>query len=156
MDSISSSGIRMEKLNDSNFYCWRQKIELVLGHREVDDMIDARLCPEKPPECSEKLQKWLRKDKTARMTIGLTLSDEMLKNVTHTTTALEMWTEICNVHQRHTLVNKLSARRDFYTATMQSGEKMLNYINRVRQMGSTLQSMDVEIHDKEIAMTVLN
>eukprot|EP00171_Calliarthron_tuberculosum_P000726 IDg726t1 len=120
MDSITSGGIRMEKLNDSNFHSWRQKIELVLGHREVDEMINRCLCPDEPSDGSEEVQKWLRKDKTVRMTIGLTLSDEMLKNVSHTSTALEMWEEICNVYQRHTLLNKLSARREFYTATMQS------------------------------------
>lgn len=60
------------------------------------------------------------------MTIGLSLSDEMLKNVSHTTYDLEMWTELFNVHQRTTLLNKLPARRDFYTVTMNDGEKMLN------------------------------
>ncbi len=33
---------------------------------------------------------------------------------------------------------------------------MLVYINRVRKMASTLQSMDVTIDDKEMAMAVLN
>ncbi len=96
-------------------------------------MIDPILCPARP-EYSDELQKWIRKDKTARMIVGLTLSDEMLENVSHTSTALEMWEEICNVHQRHTLLNKLAARRDFYNATMKQGEKMLVYINRVRKM----------------------
>ncbi len=155
MDPSGTAGIRIEKLNDSNFFSWKQKMELVLGHREVDDMIDPILCPRRP-EDPEDLHKWIRKDKTARMTIGLTLSDEMLKNVCHTETALEMWQEICNVHQRHTLLNKLAARRDFYTATMKPGEKMLVYINRVRQMASVLESMGVEIDDKELAMAVLN
>ncbi len=63
-------------------------MELVLGHREVDDIVDPTLC-RRGPEGSEELQKWVRKDKTARMTIGLTLSDEMLENVSHTTTALD-------------------------------------------------------------------
>ncbi len=155
MDASGSAGIRIEKLNETNFFSWKRKIELVLAHREVDDMVDPILCPRRP-EDPEELQKWIRKDKTARMTIGLTLSDEMLKNVCHTVTALEMWQEICNVHQRHTLLNKLAARRDFYTATMKSGEKMLVYINRVRQMASVLESMGVAIDDKEMAMAVLN
>eukprot|EP00171_Calliarthron_tuberculosum_P018135 IDg18135t1 len=49
-----------------------------------------------------------------------------------TSTDLEMWTAICNVHQCYTLVNKLAAPRDFYTATVQSSEKMLNCTNRLR------------------------
>jgi len=151
----NASNIRIEKLNYSNFHSWKQKIELVLGHRDVDDMVDPTLCPPRP-DASDELSKWIRRDKTARMTIGISLSDEMLKNVRHTTTALEMWNEICNVHQRHTLLNKLSARREFYTATMEHGEKMLVYINRVRQMASVLESMGVDIDDKEMAMAVLN
>ncbi len=39
---------------------------------------------------------------------------------------------------------------------MKSGEKMLVYINRVRQMASVLESMGVAIDDKEMAMAVLN
>lgn len=119
-------------------------------------MIDQRLCPEKPADESEKLGKWLRKDKTARMTSGLTLSDKMLKNVSVTTTALEMWQDIYNLHQRHTLFNKLSARRDFYTATMREGESMLTFINRVREKAAKLESMSVKIDGKELAMAVLN
>lgn len=155
MDQSSSANIRIENLSERNFHSWKHKIELVLGHREVDEMIDINLCPRRL-EDAEELTKWLRKDKLAHMTIGLTLSDEMLKNVQHTSTALEMWTEICNVHQRHTLLNKLAARRDFYTATMRSDERILSYINRVRQMASVLESMGVEIEDKELAMAVLN
>lgn len=118
-------------------------------------MIDSRLCPRQPDD-QEQLYKWLRRDKLARMTTGLSLSDEMLKNVRQTTTSFQMGTEICNLHQRHTLLDKLSARRDFYTATMRGNEKMLVYINRVRQMASILESMGIDIDDKELAMAVLN
>ncbi len=155
MDSLASAGIRIERLNELNFHSWKKKIELVLGHREFDDMIDSILCPPRPTD-PEELQKWVPKDKTARMTIGLTLSDEMLKIVSHTVTALDMWTEICNVHQRHTLLTKFAARREFYTATMKDGEKMLVYINRVRQTASVLESIGVTIDDIEKAMAVLN
>ncbi len=75
------------------------------------------------------------------MTICLALSDVMLKNVSHTVTALEMWKQICSVHQRHTLLNELAARRDFYTAAMKDGGKMLVYINRVKQMAAVLELM---------------
>ncbi len=64
MESVTSSGIRIEKLSERNFHSWRQKIELVLGHREVNDMIDPILCPARP-EDPDALQKWVRKDKLA-------------------------------------------------------------------------------------------
>ncbi len=39
---------------------------------------------------------------------------------------------------------------------MKQGEKMLVYINRVRNMASILESMGITIDDKEKAMAVLN
>ncbi len=85
MDSQSSAGIRIEKLNEINFHSWKQKIELVLGHREVDEIIDPLLQPPRI-EDQDEILKWVRRDKTARMTISLILSDEMLKNGSHTIT----------------------------------------------------------------------
>lgn len=155
MDSSSTAIVRIEKLNDNNYHSWKQKVELILGHRDVDDMVDSDLCPRRP-EYQEPIAKWLRKDNLECMTISLTLSDEILKNVRHTSTALEMWNEISNVHQRYTLLNKLAARRDFYTATMLANENMHVYINRVRQISFVLESMGVDIDDKELAIAVLN
>ena len=48
------------------------------------------------------------------------------------------------------------ARRKLYTVTMQEGEKVLTYVNRVQNLASILKSMGVEISDKEMGMAVLN
>ena len=61
-----------------------------------------------------------------------------------------------NVFERPTLLNKLAARRDFYTVSMLPSEKVLVFINRGKQLAARLQSMSIEIDDKEIAMAVLN
>ncbi len=37
---------------------------------------------------------------------------------------------------------------------MHENEQIINYINRIRQLASTLKSMGVEIDDKERAMAV--
>ncbi len=103
-----------------------------------------------------KLSTWKKRDRKARAIIGLSLSDEHLEHVRDVSTAKEMWKAITDVFERHTLLNKLSARRKFYTVTMDKGEKMLTYLNRVKQLASTLKSMNVDIDDKEIAMAALN
>ncbi len=90
MDSILSAGIRIEKLGEHNFHSWKQKIDLVLRHREVDDMVDHIICLTRV-EDPEKLQMGVCKDKTARTTIELALSGEMLKNGSHTSKALQTW-----------------------------------------------------------------
>ena len=142
---------KIEKLNDSNFHAWKQKIVLVLALKDLDDFIE-----EDPPTDTDELVKWNKRDRKARAIIGLSLSDEHLEHVRDVETAKEMWTAILNVFERHTLLNKLSARRKFYTVTMEKGEKMLSYLNRVKQLAATLKSMSVDIDDKELAMDALN
>ena len=45
----SSSGVRIEKLNDSNYHAWKRKIQLVLSLRDLDDYIHE----ERPDDVSE-------------------------------------------------------------------------------------------------------
>lgn len=66
-----------------------------------------------------------------------------------------MWKALVNVFQRQTLLNKLNARRKFYNACMGGGERVLAYINRVRQLASDLRNMDVSLKDEDVAMTIL-
>ena len=88
--------------------------------------------------------------------IGLSLSDDMLENVRECDTARAMCETILNVFERHTLLNKLRARREFYTVTMKPGEKVLPYMNRIRQLWATLKSMGVDVDEEEMAMAALN
>ena len=119
--------------------------------KDLDDHIEC----ERPVDKAE-LAKWERSDRKAQAVIGLSLSDEHLEHVRECTSAKEMWKTLMDVFERHTLLNKLAARRNFYTVTMQEGEKVLTYVNRVQQLASVLKSMDVDIDDKEMAMAVLN
>ena len=67
-----------------------------------------------------------------------------------------MWTSIRNVFERHTLLNKLAARRAFYTATKTEDETVLQFSNRIRQLSATLKSMSVDIDECEMSMALLN
>ena len=154
MESGSGGRIKIDKLMVSNFQSWRRKVELVLAFRDVEDAISDAVDPHTLEGAERKA--WLRKDKIDRAMIELSLSDDMLENVRECDTARALWETILNIFERHTLVNKLRARREFYTVTMKPGEKVLPYMNRVRQRGATLKSMGVDVDDKEIAMAALN
>ncbi|CDF37707.1 unnamed protein product [Chondrus crispus] len=153
MDDQSSGSVRIEKLTASNFYIWKQKIQLLLALRDVDQYVFDDI-PENAT--SDDRRKWIRGDAKAKAVIGLTLSDDYLQHVRGCSSAKETWEAILNVFEGHTLLNKLAARRDFYTVSMLPSEKVLVFINRVKQLAARLQSMSVEIDDKEIAMAVLN
>eukprot|EP00171_Calliarthron_tuberculosum_P023184 IDg23184t1 len=152
MDSDASGSMKVGKLNETNFHAWKQKIQLLLAWKELDEHIE----DDPPARETSEFPNWRRRDKRAMACIGLSLSDALLENVREASTAKEMWTLITNVFERHTLLNKLSARRKFYTATMLDGEKILKYANRIRQLATTLKNMGVDIDDNEMAMALLN
>ena len=148
MDSFSS--IRIEKLGEDNFHVWKQKVELLLALKDLDDHLDSAKSTDEDKLCT-----WKKSDAKARAVIGLTLSDDHLEHVRDTESAAEMWKAICDVFQRKTLLNRINARRSFYTAKMRDDEKMLQFINRVRHLASDLKSMDAVVEEEDIAMAIL-
>ena len=92
----------------------------------------------------------------AQAIIGLTLSDDLLENVREVETTKAMRTAIKNVLERHTVLNKLSARKSIYTATMSAEESVLQFANCISQLASTLKSMNAVISEGEVVVALLN
>lgn len=115
-DKFGPSGaLQIEKIFDYNYHVWKQRIELVLAYREVDDAIFKENAFQRDrPEFA----KWNQSDKMACAIIGLSLFDDMLEHVREFETRIQMLHDIKKVFHRHTILNKLRARRSFYTVEM--------------------------------------
>lgn len=151
----SSSGVcldSLDKLRDDNFQTWKARIQLIPSLKEVE----GHLTEDPPPRKSESYAMWHKSDHKARVIIGLTLSDTHLERVHHASTTKTTWKLICDIFEKHTLLNKLAARRRFYTAQMQDNEKVLVFATRISQLAATLKAMDVDIGDGEMAMALLD
>jgi hypothetical protein len=153
MDASSSSmgSITIEKLQDNNYHTWKARIQFILSLRDLDDVLEDAPPDDKSPEYA----KWHKRDKKAKAMIALSLSDDHLEQVQHAATAKEIWKLISDIYEKHTLLNKLAARRAFYTAKMGDNEKVRAYAARIRQLSSTLKSMQVDVKDNEMAMALL-
>ena len=150
---LEKSNIKIDKLNNSNFHVWKVKIRMVLCIRELDQFIDE----ESPPtESNTKYPELIRKDKKAHAYIGLSLCNSDFEKVQHSRTAREMWSGICDVFEKHTLLNKLTALRRFYTAVMKDNHKILDFAARIRRHASSLKSMGISIEDQDLAMNLLS
>ena len=152
MESENSTA-RIEKLDHSNYHFWKIRIKHLLILKDLEKFLH-----EDPPNSNDSgtVSLWHKKDKKAQSIIGPSLSNDFLENVREVETTKEMWTAIRNVFERHTLLNKLSARKKFYTATMNTDESVLQFANRIRQLAATLKSMSVVISESEMAMALLN
>jgi len=147
-------GIQIDKSTKTNFHEWRQRIKMVLALRDLDDMLDE---DGKPTDADDrKLSLWKRRDTKASAIIGLTIGTEQLEHVSGCKTTVEMWSTLHGVFQRKSLMNKMTARREFYTVAMNVGEGMLGYINRVRNLRENLKAMGGEVTEMDVAMSVLN
>jgi len=147
-------GIKIDKLTVMNFHEWRQRIKMVLALRDLDDMLDE---DGKPTDAdARESAMWKRRDTKASANIGLTLGSEQLEHVAGCKTTAEMWSTLQGVFQRKSLMNKMKARREFYTFEMTVGEGMLGYINRVRNLSENLKDMGGEVTEMDVAMSVLN
>lgn len=149
---LSQSNYRIEKLSTNNFHAWKTRIQFILALKDADQYLEEAI----PLKSSDKYSSWIRGDIKARALIALTLSDDHLEQVQHASTTREMWSLLCDIYEKHTLLNKLAARRRFYTARMNDNEKILQFSSRIRKLASTLKSMSVTIDSSEMAMAFLN
>jgi len=147
-------GIKIDKLTETNFHEWRQRIKMVLALRSLDDMLDE---DGKPTDAQDSdLALWKRGDTKASAIIGLTLGSEQLEDVSGCEKTAEVWLPVQGVFQRKSLMNKMKARREFYTVEMNIGEGMLGYINRMRNRGENLKAMGGKGTEMDVAISVLN
>lgn len=92
IDKLSSGrSITIEKLTESKFFYWKQKITVILPYREIDHTIFSR---NKYRKENPQYFKWMQCDKPAQAIIGLSLSDDMLEHVQIASTASEMYESI--------------------------------------------------------------
>jgi len=96
----------------------------------------------KPTDAQDReLALWKHRDTKARAIIGLSFGSEQLEHVSSSKTTAEMWSTLQGVFQRKSLMNKMKARREFYTVEMTVGEGMMGCINRVRNLGENLKAI---------------
>jgi len=104
-------GIKIDKLTETNFLEWRQRIKVILALRDLEDMLDE---DGKPTDTEDReLAMWKRRDTKASAIIGLTLGSEQLEHVSGCKTTAEMWSTLQGVFQHKSLMNKMKARCEF-------------------------------------------
>jgi hypothetical protein len=76
---MDTGGFKINKLNDKNYRTWKQKIELLLAFRDLDEIVFG----DPPPDMAtdeEVAYAFKKLDAKAKAVIGLTLSDEHLEH----------------------------------------------------------------------------
>lgn len=144
MDSNGTGGlVQIDKLTDEYFHSWQLKVVLILSLKEFEVF----LTPHPLPNDSKEPKLWQRQDGKAMALVDLSLSEIHLSHTKGATTAHGIWKRIINMHEQHTILNQLAARRNVCNATMKSHESILSFANRVRHLAGILPSMGVVMGD---------
>lgn len=118
MESENST-VRAEKFSNSNYYYWKFRIQHLLILKDLEKFL---YCdpPSSDTSTAAQIALWREKDMKGQAIIGFSLSNGLLENNREVISTKDMWTSVKNVFERHTLLNKLLARRKFYTAAKSS------------------------------------
>lgn len=143
--------VKIDSLSDSNFHTWKQKIILIIPFLILINI------------SKEMLQGlMMTPGKHGSKVLGKlewfwpSLSDEHLKHLSDASTTKEIWNDKLNVFERCTLLNKLAAQQRFYTVKLQAGEKILPYLNSVKQLSGTPKFTTSNVDDNDSALAALN
>lgn len=142
--------LKLEELLDLSFHAGSKNTCLVLTLNHLDQYIEENTAMDDESRTASS-----RSHRKAWAVIDIALSTKHFERSSDAASAREMWDMILNILERHRLLNNLAARRKLYTATLQSREKVLSYLNRVKQFDSTLNSIGVETSNQQMAMAKL-
>lgn len=80
-----------------NFPVWKFQLMLIMQKKGFDGILDGT---ELRPIGQEQLKNWLRKDKSARRLIGLTVEENVINLIIGCDSANEMWETILGLYEK--------------------------------------------------------
>lgn len=91
-------------------------------------------------------EKWKEDNDTAKALIGLNVEDSQLCHIRSKETAKEMWNNLKEIHQKNTIVNKVTIMRQICSTKLEENGNVENHIN-------TMATLFGKLHDLNEAMT---
>lgn len=128
---------RIEKLNNSNYSIWKFKMELLLIKESLWKVINE--VESKPVLAADlknknEVDEWNKLDDQARALIGLTVEDDQLAHIRKSTTAVQVWNNLREYHQKGTLSNRVHLMRTICSLKMDEGGNAVEHINKMQDL----------------------
>lgn len=115
------------KLNGSNYFNWRYKMQMLLTDKDVWNVVD----DEVPNEIS---RAWRRKDKKAHSAIALHVEDDQIQHIRDAETAQDAWLRLKNFHEKDTPNNRVSILRKLMAKRIKDGGDVVTHVNEMIEL----------------------
>lgn len=134
-------------LNSGNYQDWKFKVELLLMKEGVYDVVFEPI-----PE--DKNAAWIKMDRKAKATIGLSVEDNQTINIRNLPHAADYWKALKELHEKPNLVNKVSLYKRMWKCHLE-GKTMEDHINGILCLVNELRALGEDIKDAMVVALML-
>lgn len=121
--------VHLSKLNNTNFFNWKFKLELLLIKEKVWHTIS-----KETPTGLALTEKWSEQDETARALIGLNVEDTQLIYIRNAKSAKEAWKNLKEIHENDSVTCIVTLFRQLYSTRMEEGQDLQNHIDHLSSL----------------------
>ncbi|KAF8626070.1 hypothetical protein AX17_006628 [Amanita inopinata Kibby_2008] len=140
--------------NGSNFQTWKFRLKTILELRGFFDVVKGEAKMPEDMKSGDYL-KWAQRDMEVQAQIILSLKDEPLSGVIHTTTAKEVWdklSEHCEGKGQQSMAYLIG---ELFRNTLSDESPMESQLNAMRQKSHILASLSLKLEDPLIAIVMI-
>lgn len=138
----SKNGENIVKLNNSNYFNWKYRMELLLTKEDLWEILIEEI-----PTGTIAFNRWNKKDKKARALIGLAVEDSQLVYIRNQQTARDTWKVLREAHEKDTIVNKVSLYKKISFKRAIAGDDIEKHINELSDLFQQLSDLSETISE---------
>jgi len=126
---------------------------LTMQEKGLDSVLDGT---EPRPIKKEQLNNWLRKDKSARRLIGLTVEENVINLIMGCDSANEIWETILGLYEKKSSQRIVCIYRQLHNSRMFLDLSMTDYIGNIKKTLSALKAAGGKIEDLNVIAIILD
>lgn len=132
--------VQLAKLNNKNYFQWKYKMELLLIKEKVWQTVSK-------PVPSPVTEIWTQNDEIARALIGLNIEDNQIPHVRTTTSAKEAWIALKNIHEKDSIVNKITLMRQMYETKLEESQDLEPHFDKLTNLLQKLADLNENLSE---------
>lgn len=143
---MASARFEIDKFTGTNdFGLWRIKMKALLVQQGIYQAIDR----EELEELGDDKKKIREIEAKAHNAILLSLGDEVLREVSDETTAINLWEKLSLIYLKKSLANKLYLKKKLYTLKMEDSKDLRKHLDEFNRIVLDLSNIGVKIEDED-------
>ncbi|UYV81752.1 hypothetical protein LAZ67_20002198 [Cordylochernes scorpioides] len=148
MAAVSAITAAVEKLNGQNYRSWKYNIKMLLIEKGLWDVM---FKDEDTQDAKLKAQK-----DRALAVIALSINTEHKIHIIDCSSPQDAWKNLEQVFEPKSRSRILQLKKQFVNIKLQTGESMLDYLNRLKICTDHLKEAGAEVDDQDIAYSMLS